>query len=130
GVHEMVAADPEAVSVAAGHNHSQLVIGEFQPSGHREGPPAQRVHAIGVDVAWQIGGPADPAYGDDVVRRYLQLHQRFLQRGEHPEIAAAGTPVGIDFALQIGHRQLTGTLYAGRHVCVSSSDHNLVHGNR
>src|SRR5260370_31737376 len=35
GVNEMVAADPEAVSVPARHDHSELVIGELQTSGYR-----------------------------------------------------------------------------------------------
>lgn len=38
--------------------------------------------------------------------RDLQLDQSFLDGREHTEIAAAGAPVGIDFAFQIGHRQL------------------------
>ena len=110
GVHEVVAADAEAVAVAAGHQHGQIVIGELHSSGHRQRAAVQGVHAVGVDVAGKVGGTADTADGDHVVVRYLQLDQGLLDRGEHAKIAAAGTPVGIDFAFQIGHRHLTGTL--------------------
>jgi hypothetical protein len=48
--------------------------------------------------------------------RYAQFDQGFLNRRKHTEIAASGTPVGIDSALHIGHGQLTGTLYACRHL--------------
>ncbi len=51
----MVAPYPEAVTVAAGHEDRQLVIGEFQTSGYRQGPAVQSVHAVGIYVAGKIG---------------------------------------------------------------------------
>jgi hypothetical protein len=48
---------------------------------------------------------------------YAQLDEGFLNGREHAEIAASGTPIGIDSAFHIGHGQLlTGTLYACRHL--------------
>src|SRR5882724_12001149 len=129
GVDEMVAADSETVAVAAGHKHGEFMIGELQTSSHGEGTAVQGVHAVGIHVAGEVGGTSDAADGDDVVVRDAQFDEGFLYGRKHAEIAATGTPVGINSAFHVGHGQLlTGTLYACRH-CVSSSDHNLVHGN-
>src|SRR5260370_38367109 len=101
GVNEMVAADPEAVSVAARHHHGDLVIGELQTSGYRQRPTVQGVHAIGIRVAGEVGGATDAADGYHFMVRYLQLDQRLLDGRKHAEITASSAPVGIDFAYQI-----------------------------
>jgi hypothetical protein len=46
---------------------------------------------------------------------YLQFDKGFLKGGEHAEIAATGTPVGIDFPFQIGKSQLTCSLCTSGH---------------
>src|SRR5215472_3919146 len=45
GVNKVVAADPEAVAVAAGYGHRELVIGEFDARGDCQGSAMKRVHA-------------------------------------------------------------------------------------
>ena len=111
----MVPADPEAVPVATRHQYREFMIGKLQTGGHRQGTAVQGVHAIGIHVPGEVGGTTDAADGDDVMVRYAQFDQGFLNGSEHAEIAASGTPVGIDFAFQVCHAQLTGTLYACRH---------------
>ncbi len=101
---EVAAADAEAVAVAAGDQHGQLVVGQLEARGHRQRAAMQRVHAVGVDEAGEVGGAADAADRGHLVVGDLQLDQRLLHRGEHAEVAATGAPVGIDLALEVGHR--------------------------
>ena len=98
GVNEMVAADAETVAVAAGADDFQLVVAQLDAGGHRQRAAVQRVHAVGVDVARQVGGAADAADDADLMRLQAQLEDRCLERGEDGEIAAAGAPVGVDAA--------------------------------
>ena len=94
----MVAADAEAVAVAAGADDFQFVVAELDAGGHGQGPAMQGVHAVGVDVARQVRGAADAADDADLMRLQAELEQRGLERGEDGEIAAAGTPIGVDAA--------------------------------
>src|SRR5438552_3940152 len=94
----MVAADAEAVAIAAGADDFQLVVAELDASGNGKRASVQGVHAIGVDVARQVRRAADAAYDTDLMRLEAELEHRGLQRGEHGEIAAAGTPIGMDAA--------------------------------
>src|SRR5437870_11081719 len=48
------------------------------------------------------------------MRLQLQLEQRRLKRGEHGEIAAAGTPIGMDAAAVSPLRELAGFGGGGR----------------
>src|SRR5438876_5059948 len=93
----------------------------------------QGVHPVRVDEPGKIGGAADAADGHNVVIGNLQVDERLLNRRQHPEVAAPRAPVGINPASQIGHRQLTCSLYACSHVRllppIQRSDHNLVRGN-
>src|SRR5690242_14934783 len=100
----MIAADSEAVSVTAGDEDGKTVVGELDAGGHGEGASVERVHAVGVDVAGEVGGASDAADGADLMVGNLQLDQGFLHGGEDAEIAASGTPVRINFALQVRHR--------------------------
>src|SRR5260370_8436718 len=100
----MVSSDSEPVTVATRHQNSQLVIRKLETSSHRQRPPVERVHAVGIHVPGKVGGTPDAADGDNVVIRYAQLDQGLLYGFEHAEIAASGTPAGIDFAFNIRHR--------------------------
>jgi hypothetical protein len=64
----------EAVAVTAGDDHRELVIRELDPRSHRQRSAMQRVHAVGVDVARQVGRAADAANRHHIVRLDLQLH--------------------------------------------------------
>ena len=79
-VDEVVAADPEAVAVAASHQYGQLVIGELHTGCYGQRPAVQSMHAIGIDVTGEVGRTADAADGDHVMVRDLQLDQGFLDR--------------------------------------------------
>src|SRR5437588_8066646 len=95
---EMVAANAEPVAIAAGADDFQFVVAELDAGSYGKGAAMQRVHAIGVDVAGQVRGAADAADDADLVRLKTQLEHRGLERREHGEIAAAGTPIGMDAA--------------------------------
>src|SRR3989449_148445 len=105
GVDKVVAADTETVAVTASHQYCQIVIGKLHPSRHRQRPAVQSVHAIGINETGKVGRTADATDGDHVMVRDLQLHEGFLYRSKHTEIAAARAPIRIDFAFQIGNRQ-------------------------
>src|SRR3989440_5960494 len=94
----MVAADAEAVAIAAGADDFQFVVAELDAGSDGEGAAMQGVHAIGVDVARQVRGAADAADDADLMRLEAQLEHRGLERGEHGEIAAARTPIWVDAA--------------------------------
>ena len=76
----------------------------------------QCVHAISVDESRKIRRAPDAADGDHIVIGNLQLYQGLLDGRQHSEVAATGTPVGIDLAFQIGYRELRCSLYASGHV--------------
>ena len=130
GVDEVIAADAEAVAIAAGDQHSQIVVGQLHARGDSQRPAMQRVHAVGIDEAGEVGRAADAADGSHIVVGNLQLDERLLNRGEHAEIAAAGAPVGIDFAFR--SRPLPRGLGAARAVAILpdlSLNHDFMCGN-
>ena len=55
GMHQVVAADAVAVTVAAGRDDGELVVPQLGSRRHRERAPVQGVHAVGVEVAGQVG---------------------------------------------------------------------------
>src|SRR5258708_17410821 len=91
----------------------------------------QRVHAISIDKAWEVGRAADAADRAHAVIRNLKVDERLLHRSEHAEVAATRAPVGIDLALEIGQDHLPGSFYVNCHR-LYSSHHDLVgwHGKR
>ena len=111
----MIAADAEAIAVAARDEHRQAVIGELHAGGHGQGPAVQGVHAISVYESGEIGRTPDAADGDHFMIGHLQFHQGLFHGREHTEISAAGAPVGLNFAFQAGQGYLAGSLYACRH---------------
>ena len=114
-VHEVVAADAVAVAVAAGDDDLHLVVGQGRSGRYRQRAAVQGVHTVGVDVAGQVRRAADAADRHDLVGLQAELGDCLLQRGEHTEVAAAGTPVRIDLPLQIldGHHRASRQLLRG-----------------
>src|ERR1700731_1674411 len=92
----MVAADAKTVAVAAGADDFQLVVAKLDAGGNGEGTAMQRVHPVSVDVTRQVRGAANAADDADLMRLQPQVEHRGLKCGEHGEIAAAGTPIGVD----------------------------------
>jgi hypothetical protein len=117
-MHKMVAANSKPIAVAACHQYSQLVISELHAGGHSQGAAMQRVHAIGIHIAGEVGRAANAADGDHVMHRYPQLDYGFLNSRKNTEITATGAPVGIGFALQVGQGKFSCTLYTGCHRCI------------
>ena len=75
----------------------------------------QGVHAVGVDEAGKVRRAPDAADGGHIVLGNLEFDERLLHGGQHTEVATTGTPVGVDLAFEIGHHQLLGICYIGRH---------------
>src|SRR5882672_7316174 len=119
----MVAADAEAISVAAGADDFQFVVAELDAGGHGERSAMQRVHAVGVDIARQVRGAADAANNTDLMRLQAQVEERGLEGGEDREIAATGTPIGMDAAPVVLLGQLSGLDGAGRGWWFNSCAH-------
>jgi len=116
---KVVAADPEAVAVAAGHRHRELVIGEFDARGHGQGAAVKRVHAVRAHVARQVRRTADAADRHYVMGLDLQIHQRLLECGENAKIAAPGAPIRIYLPFEIGQGYLLKQRHCCRHDCSS-----------
>ena len=102
----MAAADAEAVAVAAGDEDGHGVVGHLDAGGYGERAAVQGMHAVGVDEAGEVGRAADAADGGDIVLGDLQFDEGLLDGGEDAVVAAAGAPVGVDLAFEIGHRDL------------------------
>src|SRR5260370_10121511 len=77
------------------------MVAELGSGRDRERAPVQRVHAVGVDVAGEVGGANDPGDGEDLVRQEAQLGDGGLERVENAEIAAARAPVGVRLGLEV-----------------------------
>src|SRR5262245_32450379 len=103
---KVIAADAVPVAVSARHDDLQLMIGQLGAGRHRQSAAMQGMHAIRVEIAGQVRRAADAADGQDLVRLEPRLDDCLLQSREHAEIAASGTPVGIDLAFEILDRHL------------------------
>ena len=101
GVREVVSADAVAVAVAAGDEHGERLVGHLHPGRHRQRPPVQGVHAVGVEVSGKVRRTADAAHAHDLVRGQTQLGHRHLGGPQQGEVAAARTPIGIDLPLEV-----------------------------
>src|SRR5215467_9776741 len=104
----MVAANSVTIAVATSANHFELVVTHSHPGRNGKRPAMECVHSVRVDVTGQIRRTADPADHACLMRLQPQLEQRVLKRGEHGEIAAAGTPIGMDPAAISLFRKLAG----------------------
>ena len=103
---KVIAADAVPVAVSARHDDLQVMIGQLGSGGHRQGTAMQGVHAIRVEIAGQVRRAADAADGQDLVGLEPRLDDCLLQGREHAEVAASGTPIGIDLAFEILDRYL------------------------
>src|SRR5437870_9570095 len=110
----MVAANSVTIAVAASANHLHFVVAKSHAGRNRQRAAMERVHSVSVDVAGQIRRTADAADDARLMRLQLQLEQRGLERGEHGEIAAAGTPIRMDPAAVSLFRELAGFSGGGR----------------
>src|SRR5687768_5937769 len=102
---EVVSSNPEAVAVAAGHNHIQVVICEFDTRCHGQRPAVKRVHAVSFDVAWKVGRASDSTDRYDFVGLNLQFYEGLLERSQNSEISATRTPVRVDLSFIIRYCQ-------------------------
>ena len=69
GMHQMVAADRQAVAVAGDHPDHQIGPADLQAGGDGRGAAVDRVHAVGVHVIRKPARAADSRDEDHVLRR-------------------------------------------------------------
>jgi hypothetical protein len=100
-VREMVSANSITVAVTARGNDRQLVICHLYTRGYCQGPSVKSVHAVRVEEPGEIGGATDPADGHDLVRPSPQLGADLLQAVQDSEVAAARTPVRVNFSFKV-----------------------------
>jgi hypothetical protein len=105
---KVIAANAEAIAIAAGYEYRQFVVRKLYPGGHGQRATVQSVHAVRVDEPGKVGRTPDAADGNHIVVWDLKIDQRLLDGGQHPEIATSGTPVRVHFAFEVGHRQTLG----------------------
>ncbi len=88
----MVAADGEAIAVAAEEEDVQVGPGQADAGGERDGAAVNEMRAVAVDEIREARGTTDPGEGDDLLVIELPFLDDFVIGGEDGEVAAAGTP--------------------------------------
>ena len=105
GVHQVVAADRQAVAVAGDDPHVQIGPHRLQPGRHRRGPAVDRVHAVRVHVVREAARAADAGDEHDLLARDAERRHHLFHLGENRVVAAAGTPADVLIAGEIGRLQ-------------------------
>jgi hypothetical protein len=101
GMQEVVAADREAVAVAAGDQHREVGTRQLQAGGHRQGAAMHAVEAIHAGVGGNPRGAADAGDDRDFFRRQGQFGQGAGDRIQYGVIAATGTPDRLQVGLVV-----------------------------
>ena len=115
---EVVAADGEAVAVAAEQKDVQVGPGQADTGGQWDSATMDEVGAVAVDEIGEARGAADARKGDDFFVLDLAFLEDFVIAGEDGEIAATRTPrrvIGGEFLVIL----LVSSLLEGRLVCRS-----------
>src|SRR4051794_38368528 len=99
----MVAADGEAVTVAAEKKNIQIRPGQADAASQGDGAAMNEVRAVTVHEIWETRGTTDPGDGDDLFLIDLAFLQNLVIRSQDGEVAAAGAPGGV-----IGRDRLLG----------------------
>jgi hypothetical protein len=104
GMGDVAAADGEPVAVAAGHEHEQFRVGELDALGDGQRTSVNGVKTVSSRVAGNAAGTTDAGNERDFMRRPGDVRQRARDGGDDAKVAAAGTPDGLEVALEIaGH---------------------------
>ena len=88
----MIAADGEAVAVAAEQKHMEIWPGEADARREWNGATMNVMGAVAVDEIGKARRTTDPGEGDDLFVIELAFLEHLVERSEHCEIAAARTP--------------------------------------
>src|SRR5689334_17312333 len=88
----MIAADGETVAVATEQKDVQVWPGQTNAAGERDGAAVNEVCAMAVDEIGKARRATDPGEGNDLFVIEVAFLEHFVERSEHREIAAAGTP--------------------------------------
>ena len=101
-VEEVIAADGEAVAVAADRHDVQLGAGDLDAGRERQGAAMDAVEAVRRDVAGEARRAADAGDDDRLPRLPLQLGHGAVEGGQGAEVAAARAPDGLQVGLVVG----------------------------
>src|SRR5439155_15267257 len=92
---KMVAADGEPVAVAPEEEPVEGGPGEAGAASEWNGAAVNVMRAVAVDEIGKARRTTDPGEGDDFFVFELAFLEDFVERGQHCEIAAAGTPCRV-----------------------------------
>ena len=105
GVHQVVAADRQAVAVAGDDPDLQVGPHALQAGGDGRRPAVDAVDAVGVHVVRKPAGAADAGDEHDLLAGDAERRQHLLHLREDRVVAAAGAPADVLVAGEIGGRQ-------------------------
>ena len=94
-VHQVVAADRQAIAVTSDHPDIEVGAGDAEAGGDGRGAAVDGVEAVGVHVDGETRRAADAGDDDLFVFRATEVGHGFLDGGEDGVIAAAGAPLHI-----------------------------------
>ncbi len=89
---EMIATNRKAVAVAAEQKHVEIGPGEADTAGKRDRATVNEVCTVTIDEIRKARRTTDPCKRDNLFVLEISFFQKFVERGEHGEIAAARTP--------------------------------------
>jgi hypothetical protein len=118
---EMVATNPVPISVTAGDDYIQLVIGHFCAGSHGQRPAVKSMHPVGVDIPRQVGRTPNAADYEEFMGSQSQSRAGPLQAIQNSEITAPWAPVRVNLSLVVPGRKLyyrlvTGNSLSSRHI--------------
>jgi hypothetical protein len=106
---DMIASDGESIAVAAEQKHMQIGPGEADARRQRDGAAMNVVRAVAVDEIRKTRRTTDACEGNDLFMFDVAFLKHLIERGQHSEISAAGTPGGV-----IGGDGFLGEFFAWR----------------
>ncbi len=89
---DMVAADGEPVAIAAEQKHMQIGPGETDARREWDGAAMDVMRAVAVDEIRKARRTTDACESNDLFVLEVAFLEHLVERGEHGEIAAPGTP--------------------------------------
>ena len=98
---QMPAADGETIAIAAGHEHQQFRVGQFDALGDGQRTSVDAVEPVGRGVAGDAAGAADARDESDLMGRTANAGQGPGDGGQHAKVTAARAPDRLQIAFVI-----------------------------
>src|SRR5580658_6170161 len=91
-MHQMVAADGEAIAVTGNDPYVEVGARDLQPGGEGRCAAVNRMEAVGVHVIGEAAGAADTRDKDNIFARHAEFRHHALDLGQNRVITASGAP--------------------------------------